>query len=220
MTGAGVLGGSYLVSDRTTLVAEVPVAQYRAEIGDDDPASIEETALGNPYLGLGVSSTRVPLLAELGIRLPLAPDSNAATFAGVASDLDRSEAFAPQLFAAQVLLNTRWELSRETSVRLRGGPLLTTPTQDADGTTELFVRYSLQGWHEGDRYVLGIGLTGRAHVTESDLRLADRTVHQLGATLIFNFSRIQPGLLLRTPLNGPGSDAVGLVLGFTLSASF
>lgn len=220
LTGAAVLGGSFLLNDRTTLVAELPFAHYRAEIGADDPTTVTESAIGNPYVGLGVSSTRVPLLIELGVRLPLVTDSNTATWAGAASDLDHSEAFAPHQLAAQALLNTRWELSRTTSVRLRGGPLLTVPTQDDGASTELFARYSAQGWYEGDRYVLGLGLTGRALITEGDLGFADRTTHQLGATLIFNFSRIQPGLLLRAPLNGPGSDDVDLVVGVTLSTSF
>lgn len=218
LTGAAVLSGSYLLNDRTTLTAAWPVAHYRAEVGDD-PTTVSETASGNPYLGVGLSSTRVPLLAELGVRLPLAPDRNMALVAGTAADLDHSEAFAPHRLSAQFLLNTRWELSRRsTSLRLRGGPLVTIPTQDTAGTTELFGRYSVQGWYEGKRYVLGLGLTGRALITESG-SFNDRTTHQIGGTLIFNFPYVQPGILVRAPLNGPESDAVNLVVGITLSAS-
>lgn len=219
LTGAAIFGGSYLINDRTTFVAEVPIAHYRAEVDGDDPTSITETALGNPYLGMGISSTRMPLLFELGGRLPAASsDHSAAMRAGTTADLDRSEMFAPDLFSAHLLANARWELSwRTTSVRLRGGPLLTVPTQD-NGSTELYARYGIQGWREGERYVLGLGLTGRALLT-GDGSFADRTTHQVGGTLIFNFPRVQPGILARVPLNGPESDAVNLVVGVTLSVS-
>jgi len=217
LTGAGILSGSYLLNDRTTFVAEVPFAHYQSEVGEDDPTSISESMLGNPYVGLGVSSTRVPFLVELGVRLPIASDSSAATYAGTATDLDQSEAFVAHLLSAQLLLNARWELSRIASVRFRGGPLVTVPTQDDGSTTELFVRYSVQGWYEGERYVLGPGLTGRGLITEIGSNFSDRTTHQVGGTLIFNFPRVQPGVLVRTPLNGPGSDAVDLIVGITLS---
>lgn len=219
LTGAGTLAASYLATDRTSLVVQVPFAHYASDVGAEDPASVSETTLGNPYLGLGLSSTRVPLFVELGARLPVASDSTAATFVGGATDLDRSEAFAPHLFSTHLIVNTRWELSRAVSVRFRGGPLLTTPTPDGTGSTELYARYSAQGWFEGDRYVFGFGLTGRAPFTEGG-DFTDVSAHQVGATLIFNVPYLHPGLLVRTPLNGPASDDVGVILGLTLSTAF
>ena len=218
LTGAGAVWGSYLLNDRTTLTAAVPFAHYRAEIGNDNPVSQSTSVLGNPYVGLGFSSTRVPFLVELGTRLPVVSERNAATFAGRATDLDHSEIFSPHLFSTQLLLNPRWELSRTASVRLRGGPLVTIPTQDNSDTTELFARYSAQSWVEGDRYIVGLGVTGRTLVTEGG-GFDNRTTHQAGGTLIFNFPSVQPGVLLRVPINGPESDAVGLIVGVTLTAS-
>lgn len=219
LTGAATLWGSYLLTDRTTLVAGLPTARYASEIAGDAPTSIEETQIGNPYVGVGVSSTRVPLLVELGVRLPLAPDRTAAARAGTGADLAHRETFAPDLLSAQAILNARWDLTRIAGFRFRSGPLLTVPTQTDRGTTELFVRYGLQGWYEGDRYILGAGVTGRALVTERGGAFADRTTHQASGTLILNLSTVQPGVLLRVPLNGPGSDAVNLVVGLTLSVT-
>jgi len=217
LTGAASLWGSFLLTDRTTLTAGLPMARYASDTDGDTPVSITESQIGNPYVGVGVSSTRVPLLVEWGVRLPLASDSSAATWAGTGADLVHREAFAPDLFSTQLILNSRWELTRVAGVRFRGGPLLTVPTADNDGTAELFLRYGAQAWYEGDRYILGAGFTGRALVTERGTAFSDRTTHQVSGTVILNLPLVQPGLLLRTPLNGPGSDDVSLVVGLTLS---
>ena len=153
LTSASTLGGSYLLTDRTTMVVGLPVAHYQSELEGDPSTELMETQIGNPYVGLGVGSTRAPLLVELGLRLPLAPDATAATRAGQATDLVHGEAFAPHTLSAQLMLNTRWERSRVLSVRLRGGPLVTIPTQGASGTTELYARYGLQGWYTGDLFI-------------------------------------------------------------------
>jgi len=77
----------------------------------------------------------------------------------------------------------------------------------------------VQGWYEGDTYILGAGLIGRALVTERGGAFADRTTHQATGTLILNLPVVQPGVLLRVPLNGPGSDDASLVVGLTLSVT-
>jgi len=219
LTGAATLWGSHLLTDRTTLVVGLPTARYASEGDSSAPRSVTEHQIGNPYVGLGVSSTRVPLLVELGLRLPLAPDRPAAARAGMSADLAHREAFAPDLFSTQALLNTRWELTRMAGFRFRGGPLLTVPTQEARGTTELFVRYGVQGWYEGDTYILGAGLIGRALVTERGGAFADRTTHQATGTLILNLPVVQPGVLLRVPINEPDGAGVDVVVGLTLSVT-
>lgn len=219
LTSANTLWGSHLVNDRTTVVVGVPVAYYQSTVEGDPPTDLTDTQFGNPYVGVGVSSTRVPLLIELGVRLPLAAEATAATRAGRAVDLVHREAFAPHTLSAQITLNTRWEWSRTTSLRFRGGPLLTLPTQDASGTTEVYTRYGVQGWYEGDRLIMGLGLTGRALISERGGAFADRTTHQASGVFIVNLPRVQPGLLIRAPINGPGSDDVDIVAGITLSVT-
>lgn len=218
LTSAHTFWGSYLVNDRATVVLGVPTAYYRSD--RDNGPSLREVQVGNPYVGVGVSSTRVPLLVELGARLPLAPDPSAATLAGQTADLAHREAFDPHLLAAQLVVNTRWDWSRNAGMRLRGGPLLTRPTQEAPGSTELYARYGLQIWYEGDRFIYGTGTTGRALLTERGGAFADRTIHQATGTLLFNLSHVQPGVLFRIPINGPGSERVGFVVGLTLSATW
>jgi hypothetical protein len=219
LTSASTLWGSYLVTDRVTVVAGMPIAHYQSTQVDEPPTDVTETQIGNPYVGVGVSSTRVPLLVELGVRLPLASDASLATRAGQATDLAHREAFAPDQFAAQIIANTRWDWTRRFGFRFRGGPLLTTPTQDAPGTTEAYARYGVQAWKEGDRLVAGVGLTGRALLSERGGSFTDRTTHQATGTLIWNLPAVQPGLLIRLPINEPNGAGVDVVVGLTLSVT-
>ena len=219
LTSAGTLWGSHLLSDRTTVVVGLPVAHYQSTVAGDPSSEVTKTQIGNPYVGLGLSSTRVPLLVELGVRLPLAPDASAATRAGQATDLVHREAFAPKLLSAQIIANARWGWTRRFGFRFRGGPLLTTPTQDAPGTTEVYTRYGVQGWFEGDRLVTGIGLMGRVLLSERGGSFTDRTTHQASGTLILNLPGVQPGLLVRLPINDPSAAHVDIVVGLTLSVT-
>lgn len=219
LTGASTLWGSYLITDRMTVVAGMPVARYQSTRAGEPPTDVTETQIGNPYVGLGVSSTRVPLLVELGVRLPLASEAALATRAGQATDLAHREAFAPDLFAAQIIANTRWGWTRRFGFRFRGGPLLTTPTQDVPGTTEVYARYGVQAWQEGDRLVAGVGLAGRALLSERGGSFTDRTTHQATGTLIWNLPPVQPGLLIRLPINEPDGAGVDVVVGLTLSVT-
>jgi len=219
LTSASTLWGGYLLTNRTTVVIGMPVAHYQSTLEGEPSMDVTKTQIGNPYVGVGVSSTRVPLLVELGVRLPLAPDASAATRAGQATDLVHREAFAPNLFSAQIIANARWNWTRRFGLRLRGGPLLTAPTQGAPGTTEVYARYGVQAWQEGDRIVAGVGLMGRALLSERGGSFGDRTTHQATGMLILNLPRVQPGVLIRLPINDPSDTDIDVVAGLTLSVT-
>jgi hypothetical protein len=213
-TGAAFVAGTFLASERVGITAEVPVARYAVDAGT---VSTSESVLGNPYIGLDITADRTPVLLELGLRLPVLSDTSAAATLGTLSDADRSDAFAANLLTAQALLNYRLEFWRHYSLRLRGGPQLAVGTSD-DAATDLIGRYGLQIWREGERFIWGLGATGRALVTESG-SFNDRTVHHAGGTFLLNFERAQPGLFVQVPLNSDVSDQVNWVMGVTLSVS-
>lgn len=213
-TGAAFVAGTFLASERMGLTVEVPVARYAKETGS---VSTAESVMGNPYIGLDITANRTPVLLELGARIPVLSDTSAAATLGTLSDADRSDAFAADLFTAQALLNYRIEFWRHYSLRLRGGPQLAVGTSD-DAATNLVGRYGLQIWREGERFIWGLGATGRALVTESG-SFDDRTVHHAGGTFLLNFERAQPGLFVQVPLNSDVSDQVNWVMGVTLSVS-
>lgn len=237
-SSAWFVSGTALTSERMAITVEVPVAHYQSSVNDSEtnappPEASEarlfssspptprsgtrsKTVLGNPYIGMSLTSAETPILLEVGLRLPLASDSSAATRLGTLTDVDRREAFAPNTFSTQAFLNYRLGLTQRLSLRLRGGSLFALNTSSSDA--ELLAQYSLQGWYEGNRLILGTGVTGRGLLTEEG-SIAERTVHHFSATLIANLPHFQPGVLVRTPLDSAISDTVDLVVGLTLSVS-
>lgn len=236
LTSTTFVSGTFLLSERAAIVLDLPVAHYNSTIQapDDEgltgatavqppsvdlppgPATVRQTELGNPYVGLALGPATVPFLLEAGVRVPLAASHDVAGALGQLADYDRSEAFAANQFSAQMLLNYRLGITRKLSVRLRGGGLTTVDTQEKDN--HLFGRYSAQAWYEGDRLILGTGFTGRALLTKGGT-VSHRSVHHLGGTFMAHFESVQPGLLLRVPLDSTLSDTVNLIWGVTLSVS-
>lgn len=236
-TSAMFVSGTFLLSAQTALAVDVPVAHYNSTIQapagaapgggaatsaplglnlPSGPATIRQTAIGNPYVGLALAPATVPFLVEAGVRLPLASSQSVARGLGQLTAFDRNEAFAKDVLSGQLLLNYRLGLSRKLSLRLRGGALGLVDTQ-AD-SNHLVARYSAQAWYEGNRLILGTGVTGRAPVGDSG-RFTDRGIHHVGGTVLANFDVVQPGLLLQVPLDATLSDVVSVVWGVTLSVS-
>lgn len=213
LSGATFVSATASLSENVELAAEVPFAQYDPSTG---PSS---SAIGNPFLGLGLSSTTVPLLVQLGTRLPVAP-ANSATRLGQATDVGRTTAFQPEELAFSALLNGRGELSRNSTLRLRSGVEFSSrPSQSAETNNRIQhwrLYYDAQLWREGDRLLTGLSFGGRALLTSPG------TVrHHAAFSFMGNWNRVQPGLFLGTSVNdlvlrGQFSPLVGL----TLSVSY
>ena len=210
-SGALFVTGTLSLSDNIEIAGELPVARYTPSNG---PRSTT-TAIGNPYLGLGFSSTSVPVFFQLGARLPTAPQ-NRATAIGRQADVGRLQAFRHEEFVFSGLLNGRLSLGRSTSLRLRYGlayasypaPAGASDRRDRDWRTQ----YEAQIWHEGDRLISGLSLTGRATLTHPG-----GTQHHATLSVMGNWNRVQPGVIAGTSLNdlvrqGDVSPFVGITL--------
>ena len=204
LSGATFLSATYSLNENVEVVGELPAARYAT-------SSTSASALGNPYVGVGFNSTRYPLLLELGARIPATPDNRALT-AGQQADIGRTAAFVYDEFAVSGLLNGRFSVSRQTSLRLRSGfAYSTTPTAPAsqpgtDGFTgdgrerDWRLLYAAQLWQEGDRFITGLTLTGRATLTGSG-SYGDRSEHHLALSIMPDWRRVQPGLIAGTALD-------------------
>jgi len=216
LTSATFVTATTSLSSNVELVAELPVAYYSA---DSTGASLSTSALGNPYLGVGLSSTSRPFLLELGVRLPLAPD-NAATTAGAFTDPGRSDAFRHDERSVSALLNWRFPLGRRTSFRLRSGPSLAAFPDGTGGTDREFrLHYSGQLWRDGDRLIVGLTGTGRLNLSRSG-SFPTKAQHHLAASVMANFDRVQPGVLLGYALDPDTQDAASFLVGVTVSVSY
>lgn len=213
LSGATFFTGTHSFTDHVEVAAEVPIARHTAS---DAPTS---TALGNPYLGLGLSSTTIPILLELGVRIPVAPAST-ALHAGRAADVGRTPAFARDAFSVSALANGRLPLGRTTSLRLRAGPTYVPSPRDTTGQTDRrnwLLHYSAQLWREGDALLLGLSLTGRVLLTAPGSYRNSR--HVLVGSFMANGTRFQPGLLMGLSRQEDADD-VHLLVGLTLAFSY
>ncbi len=208
-TGAMFVTGTASLSENIELAAELPVARSASN-------GRSSSTVGNPFLGIGLSSTNVPVLLELGTRLPTASDSQAAAV-GRAASLGRTPAFGTNEFALSALLNGRRELSRWSTLRLRTGLSYASRTSaSSSGRSRSWLfRYEGQIWREGDRLITGLTLTGEALLTSPGT-----TDHDIALSVMGNWNRVQPGILLGTELD-PLFARTELVpyAGLTLSVS-
>lgn len=213
LTGATFVTGTVSLSENVELAAELPVARYRPSA----TGARTSTALGNPFVGVGLSSTRIPLLFQLGARLPVA-DANRATTIGQATDVGRTPAFHPEEFALSGLANGRLEVGRYSTLRVRTGLEFGSrpaPT-GTDRRQSWRILYDAQLWREGDRLITGLSVTGRTRLSRPGT-----SAHHALLSVMGNWNVVQPGLLAGTSLNdlfrrGTWTPIVGL----TLSVSY
>jgi hypothetical protein len=208
-TGALFVAGSVSLTDRLELVADLPVGHYRIETPNG--SDVQSTALGNPYVGVGYASFRVPVFFELGVRLPVA-DPDTALAPARAADLERRYAFAPEQLTIEAAANVRLPVTERFNVRLRGGGFVL----NDPATRDVGVRYALQGWYEGRLFIIGAGLTGRLNVTGA-ADFPERNAHDLGTAVFVDLRYVQPGAFFGIPLTPATRDGVDVVAGVTLA---
>jgi len=212
-TMAGQVGGRFPIGERLAFVAELPFAHADLDLDESDETGT--TAFGNPYVGLELGSTGRCTRGELGARVPLAPDDNAGVVIGLLGDLvDRAEAFAQD--AASITVGASRACPAGESGwtwRLRGAGSVLIPVDDNEGDTEFQALYGVQAWYQRD-YVIGVGLTGRAFLNpQSGGDLADRTVHQIGGAMGYDFGAVRPMIEIRVPLDEDLRDVVPTTIG-------
>ena len=212
LSGATFLTGTVSLSDNVELAAELPVARYSPTPG---PAA-STTALGNPYLGVGLSSTSFPLLVQMGARLPLAP-ANAAARLGQSADMGRTSAFHYEELVLSTLVNGRFSLGRNSTVRLRTGlEYGSGPHSGGETNRDWRLRYEGQIWRQGPRLITGFSVTGQA-----TLSAPAGTRHHAALSVMINGRRVQPGLVAGTGLNDLFQDGgFAPFVGLTLSVTY
>jgi len=211
-SGAAFLTATRSLNENVELAAELPVARYATD-------ATSATAVGNPYVGIGLSSSSRPLLFELGVRIPAVP-SNDALRAGQHADMGRTAAFRDEYISTSALFNGRVPLGRHASLRLRSGLTFGSAERvDRDGREQHWrLPYSAQLWWNGQRFVSGLTVEGRPLLSGSE---PGQTTHRAALSLMLDGTRVQPGLLVGTGLDPLIQDGRFVaVAGLTLSVSY
>ncbi|MFB6248649.1 MAG: hypothetical protein ABEL97_08785 [Salinibacter sp.] len=213
LTGATFVTGTVSLSDNVQLAAELPVARYRPSVD----GARGTTAVGNPFVGVGLSSTTIPLLFQIGVRFPGA-EANQAAAIGRATDVGRTAAFEPEAFAVSGLVNGRLEVGRYSTLRLRTGlEFGSRPAPTGPGRVGNWrLHYDAQLWREGERLITGFSVTGRTRLS----RPGASEYHAL-LSVMGNWKLVQPGLLAGTSLTDLFQRGTWTpIVGITLSVSY
>lgn len=213
LTTVLVLSGEFPVSDGISAELELPFAHA----GFDAPfaSSSSSRTFGNPYVGAAFYRDDGSGSLRVGVRLPLARefgDDDFATGVGVLSDQDRMERFPPDVLSLLGLGEHRSTLETGLTWALHGGGSVMTPTSGR-GETEGYLLYGAGIEAPFQAVRLGAGLTGRMIVTESELGLGERTIHQVSFSGRLDRGRVRPAVQYRLPVD----DDLGQVLDWVLS---
>ncbi len=199
------------VSDRVSLLGELPLAHYGQE-ATEFFESTSNTGLGNPYFGAELHFQDSPVFAEVGLRLPLVDEDNDAAFAGIFTDaVDRMEAFAVDYIPLTAYLNYRHQGAQGFAVRLRGGPSVFIATRDND-ETEYGLNYAARIWYDGNQVRIGGGFSGR-FILSGEGDFSERSMHQLGFNADLLVGQSRPGVYFRLPLDEDWNDVVNFIFG-------
>ena len=219
LTSAMFLSGRFATSEKLYLVGEISFVNYGGQRYSGE--SYTESAFGNPYLGLEFYNANKSIFGEFGFRLPLAPkdDNQSALMVGFLTDfVERAEAFVPETFPNNLLINYRSVNESNLGLRVRGGITGWIPSGDRD-ENEWFLVYALQGGYQTEQVNILLGISGRFWLSRENVEFSDSIFHQFVVTTNFNIGSVQPGLVLKLPLNENLKDMVNLVFGVSFAVN-
>lgn len=195
-------GVRWPVSSTLGVVAEVPLALFASE-------GFSATLLGNPYVGIDHTPVAASgLVGRLGARLPVATESG--DFNGFAQvlaalgDYDRFEAWVEDLWAVAGQLGWRARAASGLGGGFTIGGTLLAP-KDAD--KEVLADYRADVGYRDDRVAVGAEFTGRALLSEPDLDVGQRTIHQLTVGAGVALGSVWPRVFVRIPVDADLKDA-------------
>jgi len=219
LTSAMFLSGRFATSNAVTMVAEIPFVNYGRD--SETGESYNESAFGNPYLGIEFHSYKSRIFGEVGFRLPvvLQDDNRTALIVGTYTDfVDRVEAFIPEIVPFNVLINYNSIRELNFGLRVRGGFTGWIPSGARD-ESEWFLVYGIQGGYQTEQVNILFGISGRIWLSSEDPDFTETTSNQFVVTTDVSFGQFQPGLILKIPLDDKLQEIVKLVWGISLAVN-
>jgi len=188
-------------------VGQLPFAFGKLEA---NPVPTEDETIGN--LAVGLRFDHENLIIDVGARLPLAKSSFAG-FMGALADIDRQEAFVPDLLPLYGMIKTKIGVGK-FSVRPYGGATfnirierdqlgfdyLKSVFRSRANDGELFVLYGGEGGFEFGKFYLGGAYSARTWVT-SGVSFGTGSINQASIRAYYDFGKIVPGAIFRLPVD-------------------
>jgi hypothetical protein len=189
-------------------VGQLPFAFGKLEGGS---VPEEDETLGNPAVGLRFQHERLNI--EVALRLPLAK-TGFAGFVGSIADIDRQEAFIPNIVPLSGTIRTKVDVSK-FNVQPYGGVSFNIKTKSEQNAFdvikeaynklrindgELHVLYGAEGWLELQTLHVGATFSGRGWVSSGG-NFSESTIHQIAFRARLGFDHFTAGALFKLPLD-------------------
>ena len=213
------LSARFAFSQNLYGLVELPYSHVNYKYGDYwyEPyiVRIDESTVGNPYVGFEIAGRERGPFVRFGARLPLADEDNvyAASF-GALSLIDRQEAFVPKLITFSAAFGQVVAEAGKYRASYFVGPTLLVPDE---GDAELIADFGAEMWGEGELVRAGIGYRVRYLLTESAFSFSRSMEHQFGISTVANIGSFHPGLHFRFPLDESYSHNLKMIYGLELT---
>ena len=150
---------------------------------------------------------------EIGVRLPMASETEPAPVMGAVADYDRLEMYVPDYLTLNFLINVRKEADNYF-VTAHFGPsfLIRTGSSTTGNGLEMLLAGSVQGGIYMQNFCFSMGYSGRFDASDN-MDFADRFVHQIGAVASYKTGQFQPSVFLRAPIDKNLEQALNFVYG-------
>ncbi len=213
------LGAKVRLLGDMSVVAEVPFAHFGRSSGHGE----DESALGNPYLGIDMWSADKPSFVEVGARIPAAPGGAetgaAAAACGVIADyVERAEAFLPDVVPMSVAVGRSVRYPSGIFYEVRGALSYWLAMEEQEDSETFFLYAGHLGYDLG-RFAALAGIAGRSNWASFFPIARDMTYHHLELGVSSHLGVAQPLLSVRLRLDEGGRDALDLVVRLGVSVT-
>jgi hypothetical protein len=212
--GASVLSAAWFLTlylpipGDVVMVLDLPVAYLHR-----DHESV--TALGNPYVGARLQfPDGVITEFEVGVRLPLAPETNAAMSYAMWADLaDRGEAFQHRALPLVLRAVRSFGLGGAAELNLAAGSIWWLMAGPDHTEQNAFLTYSGQLRGQVGRLHLTGGASGRYLALGSAIPALTGTTGQASGSADIDLHGVRPGIFVVVPLSEPATDRLPATVG-------
>lgn len=220
LTTVWFLSGKFEIGKNVGFYGEIPITYL--DVDNDVFDDMEnETAFGNPYLGLEfkfpTGNGKSVFVTRAGFRPPVISyeKRNSAEFAYTAM-YNRLEAFLPEDWTLNggFGYNMKFENMMNLDFNVNGALII--PKED-NYDTEFLLNYNLNVGYASEKAMFSAGIGGSILMTNTDLDLAERMETQLGMKVGLNYDKLHPNIQVRVPVEERLSNYIKMVIGLGVS---
>ena len=154
---------------------------------------------------------------EIGVRLPMASETQPAPMMGAIADYDRLEMYVPDYLTLNFLINVRKEADNYFLIAHFGPSfLIRTGSSTTGNGLEMLLAGSVQGGIYIQNFSFSMGYSGRFDASDN-MDFADRFIHQIGAVASLKVDKFQPNLFIRAPIDKNLEQVLNFVFGIGLT---